>query len=209
MFGGGAPAGPLCDDGNENCHTSTSSSTSCSVHVGPDTDGKPVRRCVETRRVMRHCLGRAPEEIESHSRTTEEELRLGEFSLGSSLFGGRWLGGDADASREGSDDLPELARAQREAERQMEMGAEELMGHLLGGFMRTFGDELADSVEDQARRAAGRDGESAQRGPLSHMLGRLLGGSRGDGDHAPRQPPARSPAKSPHVDLPPGGIKEI
>lgn len=56
------PEPDACDDEGA-CSLSTQSSSHCSV-VYEAGAAAPVRRCTETRRVMRHCLGRAPEEVE-------------------------------------------------------------------------------------------------------------------------------------------------
>jgi hypothetical protein len=147
---------------------------------------------------MRHCLGRAPEEVETHTRTTEEELKGG--GLGS-FFGGY----SAPPGGEQSDAFArELEQAQREAEELA--GA---VGPLFEGLFRAFGADLPSLGQPHGQPAAERkDMDSA--GTLGRLLGGFLGrGGKGVG--AERRAGGSSSGRdhSPYDDLAPGEIKEV
>uniref|UniRef100_A0A7S2Z3G3 Uncharacterized protein n=1 Tax=Chloropicon laureae TaxID=464258 RepID=A0A7S2Z3G3_9CHLO len=57
---------------DERCQTSTVMSRKCFVEEGPD--GKPVQKCEVLRRVLRHCPGKPPEEVESTREETTSSI---------------------------------------------------------------------------------------------------------------------------------------
>ncbi|CAI7734791.1 unnamed protein product [Closterium sp. NIES-53] len=79
-----------------------------------DEDGRPVRECERTQEVLRQCVGRPSEVVESHSEVTREELPPGStlsssssssFSSSSSSFS---YGGGGTTSTHPSPDTPSL-----------------------------------------------------------------------------------------------------
>mmetsp|Transcript_20106 Transcript_20106/g.44007 ORF Transcript_20106/g.44007 Transcript_20106/m.44007 type:complete len:239 (-) Transcript_20106:1315-2031(-) len=88
------------DTGTDNCHFSTMHSTKCTTEMGED--GVPQRRCERISRRLRHCPGKAPEEVESTTEHTVEALPKGEqgsssfFSSSGSSSSHSWSGTPSD-----------------------------------------------------------------------------------------------------------------